>query len=509
MNGVIGMASLLSETRLNAEQVEYTETIKSCGENLLAVINDILDYSKIESGKMELEENEFDIRTCIEEVLDLFAGKAAKADLDLIYQIDYNVPPQISGDSLRLRQVLINLVGNAIKFTQRGEIFVGVHLLNSNVGQVQLGFEVRDTGIGIPSEKLDRLFKAFTQVDSSTTRKYGGTGLGLVICQNLVRLMGGEILVESEPGAGTTFNFTIFARASQQPVVTYVHQSASGLDGKKVLIVDDNATNRRILKSQMEMWRLVPTIVSDGHTALDTFSKNEFDLILTDMQMAEMDGIQFAQSVRLSNKNIPIILLSSIGEDIARSHSDLFSSILTKPVRQATLYKSILTQLKAHDGFKEEPVAKNKLTIDFAQKNPLRILIVEDNPVNLMLAERVLSKLGYTSEKASNGKEAVKAVSAVNFDVVLMDVQMPEMDGLEATQNIRLLKKQQPVIIAMTANAMQGDKENCLAAGMNDYVSKPIKVETIMNMLETWAMRLKQKEINPIAISPGKEDKAA
>jgi signal transduction histidine kinase/DNA-binding response OmpR family regulator len=496
MNGVIGMASLLSETTLNDEQYEYTETIKSCGESLLGVINDILDYSKIESGKMELEEKDFDVRTCIEEVLDVFAGKAADIGLDLIYQMDYNVPAQIIGDSLRLRQVLMNLVGNAVKFTQKGEIFVGIHLLQTMEDQIELGFEVRDTGIGISKDKLDRLFKAFSQVDSSTTRKYGGTGLGLVICEKLVGLMGGQILVESHSGKGTTFTFTVKTSVSHQSTRTYVHHNMGGLEGRKVLVIDDNTTNRSILKTQMETWKLIPTLATSGEQALEILSQvHDFDLILTDMQMPEMDGVQLAKSIRQTDKNIPIILLSSIGDERSKSNSELFSSILTKPVRQNTLCKHILTQLKKQDRpLVEEHHEKRKLSSEFSKQFPLRILVAEDNPVNFKLAERVLTKLGYVPERASNGKEAVEAVQRKSYDVILMDVQMPVMDGMEATRKIRELHGQhQPGIIAMTANAMQGDMEACLEAGMDDYISKPIRLEDLVTMLEKWALVLQRK----------------
>jgi signal transduction histidine kinase/ligand-binding sensor domain-containing protein/DNA-binding response OmpR family regulator len=490
MNGVIGMASLLTETTLTTEQKEYTETIKNCGESLLGVINDILDFSKIESGKMELEKHDFDLRTCIEEVLDLFATKAAANHLDLVYEIDYNVPAQIIGDSLRLRQVIINLVSNAIKFTTKGEVFVGVHLRNRNDNKVELGFEVRDTGIGIEEDKIEKLFKAFSQVDSSTTRKYGGTGLGLVICEKLVDLMGGSIDVESKPGHGTTFSFTIQSNISHEATRTYVHHNLSDLEGKKILVVDDNATNRSILKNELNLWKLVPTLASSGDEALAILSEDcAFDLILTDMQMPHMDGMQLAHRIKMRNKNIPIILLSSIGDDKIKGQSELFSAVLTKPVRQSTLRKQILLQLKNQGKNVPEIVeSKGMLSLDFAKQYPLNILIAEDNPVNYKLAERVLTKLGYRPEKAENGMLAVQAVGEKNFNVILMDVQMPIMDGMQATRKIRERKGIQPVIIAMTANAMQGDREKCIQSGMDDYISKPIKLEELIHLLEKWAL---------------------
>jgi signal transduction histidine kinase/CheY-like chemotaxis protein/streptogramin lyase len=491
MNGVIGMASLLSDTSLTSEQHEYTETIKSCGEGLLTVINDILDFSKIESGNMELERRDFDLRTCIEEVLDVFAEKAGKAGLDLVYEIDYNVPSHVVGDSLRLRQVLMNLVGNAIKFTSKGEVFIGVHLLNTDVDQAELGFEVRDSGIGIPEDKIVRLFKAFSQVDSSTTRKYGGTGLGLVICEKLIHLMRGAISVESREGFGTTFTFTIYVERSLQPSRTYLHRNANGIEGKKILVIDDNLTNRNILKNSIQQWNLIPTLATSGEEALNILAKkwDDFDLILTDMQMPEMDGMQLARHIKEKNNKIPIILLSSVGDERSKFHTDLFSVVLTKPVRQATLYKHVLTQLKDGKHIIEQVETRKKLSDDFSSRHPLSILIVEDNHVNQKLADRILSKLGYSAVKALNGREGVEAFIQKHYDIILMDVQMPVMDGYEATEKIRERKGKQPIIIAMTANAMQGDREKCLEAGMDDYISKPIKLEDLVEILEKWSAK--------------------
>lgn len=488
MNGVIGMASLLSETTLTKEQQEYNETILNCGESLLGVINDILDYSKIESGNMELENIDFNLRTCIEEVFDLFASKVAKVDLDLVYQIDHNIPTQIVGDSLRLRQVLINLLSNSIKFTSQGEIFVGVHLLNIKDDVIELAFEIRDTGIGIPHDKLQRLFKAFSQGDSTTTRKYGGTGLGLVISEKLVGLMGGRIMVESEEGRGSTFTFTFKTRSSQQTLKTYVNHNMTGLENKKVLVVDDNQTNRRILKYELEQWKITPTLAASGEQALGLLQASQFDLIITDMQMPEMDGVQLAKAIKSKNPETPIILLSSVGEDQSRAHVNLFTSILNKPVKQSILCKHILAQFREPGKTAtDEPLLTSKLSEDFAKQYPMNILIADDNPVNQKLAERILSKLGYKTCTVQNGAEALAKVIRDHFDVVLMDIQMPVMDGLKATREIRLLEKSQPVIVAMTANAMNGDRDACMEAGMNDYISKPIKLEILLEVLVRWS----------------------
>ncbi|HTF21561.1 MAG TPA: response regulator [Chryseolinea sp.] len=494
MNGVIGMAALLGETTLSDEQREYTDTIQNCGESLLSIINDILDFSKIESGKMELEYKELDLRGCIEDVLDVFGIKAGQLGLDLIYELDYNVPMQIIGDVLRLRQVLINLIGNAIKFTPRGEVFVGVKLVESDGNDCILNFIVRDSGIGIPEDKLGRLFKAFSQVDSSTTRKYGGTGLGLVISDKLVTLMGGTMKVESHLGIGTTFSFTIRAKATTKSLQNHMTSNLTGLEGKKVLVLDDNATNCNILKVQLARWKLVPTIANTGSEAIGQLSgEHSFELVITDMHMPEMDGLEFATRLRQINPKIPIILLSSIGDEQGPVYSQVFTSIMTKPVKQNIFMQQIINSLRrsGRPAVVEQPV-KNMLDIEFAGKHPLRILIVEDNLVNQKLTRRVLEKLGYAPEIAGNGREAMEAIEQRIYDLILMDVQMPEMDGFEATRKIRQELFVQPIIVAMTANAMQGDREDCLNAGMDDYISKPVKLEILVHLLDKWASKVAQ-----------------
>jgi len=495
MNGVIGMASLLNETKLTPEQREYAKTITTCGEALLTVINDILDFSKIESGNMELEERDFDLRTCIEEVLDVFAGQAGKIGIDLVYEIDHNVPAQIIGDSLRLRQILVNLVSNAIKFTERGEIFLGVHLLKTNAdGQIELQFEIRDTGIGIPADKMERLFKAFSQVDSSTCRKYGGTGLGLIICEKLIGLMGGQIDVKSRENEGTTFSFTMQSSASLQSIRTYVTNSVSGIEGKQILVVDDNLTNRCILKNQLEIWKLLPVLASSGAEALQILATgNQFDLLLTDMQMPDMDGCELAQNIQRLYPELPIILLSSVGDERNKQYAGLFKSILSKPIKQEMLCKLIINELRTKGKYTAEiqPV-QQKLSADFVIEHPLNILVAEDNLVNQKLTLKILSKLGFDAALAANGKIAIEMANETPYDIILMDVQMPETDGQEATRIIRQSMEIQPIIIAMTANAMKEDKDECLKAGMNDFLSKPVKLEELVNMLVKWSNIVKQ-----------------
>ncbi|HXB45310.1 MAG TPA: two-component regulator propeller domain-containing protein [Puia sp.] len=493
MNGVIGMASLLEQTELTSEQRVYAQTISTCGESLLTVINDILDFSKIESGKMELESKDFDLRTCIEEVLDVFAGKAATTGLDLVYQIDPNIPSHIMGDSLRLRQILINLVGNAIKFTNKGEVCIQVTLVKSyKTGKLEIGFDVRDTGIGIAPDKRERLFKAFTQVDSSTTRKYGGTGLGLVICAKLVALMGGVIQVESEVEVGTRFNFTIQVSAGAQPFEDLVSNGIAGMAGKHVLVVDDNATNRRIIKCQLEDWNMIPSMADGAKQALELLSGPDiFDLVLSDMQMPGMDGVELATIIKKNHPTLPIIVLTSMGDDSFKQHPGLFQSILTKPVRQHLLYEHIVNQFQTP--FKRmvaKETTQKILGIEFSQQYPLRILLAEDNPINQLLAITIFNKMGYEPAVANSGLEVIDKMQNMEFDVIFMDVQMPEMDGIEATKIIRRDHKSQPVIIAMTANAMQSDREQCLKAGMDDYLSKPIDLNELVAMLEKWGKQV-------------------
>ena len=491
MNGVIGMASLLADTKLNEEQKEYVSIITTSGDALLGVINDILDFSKIESGNMEIEQHDFDLRECIEGVMDLFSTKAADQGLDLVYQIDHRIPIMIIGDSFRLRQILINLVNNALKFTHKGEVFVKVNMDKATPDELELSFDVKDTGIGIPEDKLTRLFKAFSQVDSSTTRKYGGTGLGLAISERLVKLMQGEIWVNSVVGEGATFSFSIKSKVGKNDQRQYASFSSFGNEGKRILIVDDNQTNLTILKTQLELWKLAVVEAASGAVALEIFKTDQdFSLVITDMQMPDMDGIMLTKSLKEIKSTIPVILLSSVGDESRSKFPELFVSLLTKPVKQTQLFKIIQLQLKEKDKevvqvIEEKP--KTVLNEDFAITNPLQILLAEDNLINQKLAIRILNKLGYNPDLANNGKEAVDMLNLKGYDLILMDVLMPEMDGLEATRTIRSGTSHQPQIVAMTANAMPEDREACLNAGMDDYITKPIKFEILMDVLKKTA----------------------
>lgn len=486
MNGVLGMTSLLSETILTNEQQEYLEVIHTSGENLLTVINDILDFSKIESGSLEIDTHNFELRSCVEDVMDLFAAKASEKNVDLIYQIDYQLPTYVMADGMRIRQILINLVSNALKFTDTGEIFVDVKLVQHTKDQgLTIGFEVKDTGIGIANNKLSRLFKAFSQVDSSITRKYGGTGLGLVISERLVNLMGGQISVESQEGRGTSFYFTVRCTVGV-PVKTHSHDNLEGCAGKRVLIVDDNSTNIRILKTQLELWHLTVVPAYSAHEALSILQNSApFDLIITDMQMPEVSGVDLSEKIKESNSTLPIILLSSIGDETRKRYPNLFSAILTKPVKQQQLLKVVRAQLQeSTPSHKVESKPVNALSPEFAIQHPLDILIAEDNLINQKLIVKILNKLGYSPDLANHGREALDLLDQKNYDVILMDMQMPELDGLATTRIIRQSYHNQPVIIALTANALSEDRDQCYNAGMDDYLSKPINIEELLTALK-------------------------
>jgi signal transduction histidine kinase/DNA-binding response OmpR family regulator len=493
LNGVIGMSSLLFQTPLTQEQEEYATTIRACGESLMSVINDILDFSKIEAGSMELDPHDFDIRSSVEEVLDVFSDRAAKAGIELIYEVCPTVPENIHGDDIRLKQVLMNLVGNAVKFTPMGEVYVGVRLLETQEEKgLLLELEVRDTGIGIPADKLNRLFKAFSQADSSTTRKYGGTGLGLTISEKLIRIMGGDIRVESKEGSGTTFTFHVRMDKGHSIHEKETPAQLSDLEGSTVLVVDDNATNRTILQRLLQQWKIRPLLAASGPEALRLLDLNRgADLVISDLHMPEMDGISLAKALREKYRDIPVILLSSVGNETRRKYPDLFQAVLNKPVKHHLLLRYIARLLQGNQPIpgQEEPHSQ-KLSEGFASTYPLRILIAEDNPVNRQLIDHVLSKLGYDPVMVENGQEALETLTGREFDIVLMDVQMPVMDGLEATRLIRSRGGEQPVIIALTADAQEEDRQACLAAGMDDYISKPLQLDRLIHMLKKWALQV-------------------
>jgi len=494
MNGVIGMTSLLLMTDLTDAQREYVNIIENSGESLMNIINEILDFSKIETGRMELEESTFNLRLCIEDVLDLMAPRAQEKHLDIMYYIDLKVNQNIYGDGFRLRQVIVNLVSNAIKFTEKGEIFILVTLQQNHQEEVVLEFSVKDTGIGIPAEKIASLFSPFTQVDASTTRKYGGTGLGLAITYSLVKLMKGKVWVTSELGVGSDFRFTITTTFSQQAEESNaVRQSLKNLSRKSVLIVDDNATNRKILTLQCEYWGLQPIAFGSGQAALTYLQNNHFDIGILDMQMPEMDGIMLAREIKkiqdLAEK--PLIMLTSIGfNSNAKETQKLFAAYVNKPIKHTQLSEIILKILSP---LRNESVEKKKSKEELnevSKKFPFQILVAEDNVINQKLVKNVFELLGYKMDIAANGLEVLDSLKRKYYDLIFMDIQMPEMNGYEATRIILNNKSvERPFIIAMTANAMRGDREKCLEAGMDDYITKPIRVDDLIKVLEFWGTK--------------------
>ncbi|TKT87635.1 hybrid sensor histidine kinase/response regulator [Dyadobacter frigoris] len=494
MNGVIGMASLLAETDLDEEQRSYTTSIQSSGNSLLTVINDILDFSKIESGNMELEETPFNLRSCIEEVMDVFISKVGELKIELLYKINRDVPEQLIGDSLRLRQILINLIGNAVKFTKDGEIILSVRLDGSlDQDMIRLYFEIKDSGIGISEKKKDRLFKAFSQVDSSTSRQYGGTGLGLAISQKLVSLMGGTIGVISQEGQGSIFHFSILLRTqtvSDQNISEYSHDFGR----ITILVTDDNQNSREIIADQLKDWGITSLLASNGAEALEVLALNKnIGMVITDMYMPSVDGIQLARQIHEHYPQLPVILLSPKGTELPKVQKELFCALLKKPVNKKIFFNSIYEQFKNKDtaGVASQPKVSNKvLYSDFSKQYPLHILVAEDNKVNQIVILNVLGKLGYEAEMVTDGAKAVVKTTQKVFDIILMDVQMPFMDGVEATKIIKKSNPARPYIIAMTANAMPEDRKQCLAAGMDDYISKPVNLEELMEMLEKWSKKI-------------------
>ncbi len=536
MNGVIGMTGLLLDTDLTAEQREFATTVRNSGDALLAIINDILDFSKIEAGKMDLEQIPFDLRTVVEEVLDLLAEKSHAKGLELSGLVYAQVPTAVEGDPGRVRQVLMNLVGNALKFTHQGEVSLYVSLLEEREDQIHVRFDISDTGVGIPPEAQARLFQAFSQADSSTTRKFGGTGLGLAICRRLVESMGGQIGLMSAPGSGSCFWFTVRLKKSTAALVKPVAAPQADLTGKRMLIVDDNATNRTIMQHYAVVWGMTHQSAVGGAEALELMRKaadrgEPFDLAILDMQMPEMNGIQLAAAIKQQPAHAAtcLVLLTSLMD---RSHLGAAREAgvtlqLTKPLHRDALYRQLCQAMGGAAQMGEPspaPVAESRQAGGSApdaspgaapdEGRKIRVLLAEDNAVNQKVAVRMLEKLGCRIDVAHNGKEAVDALAKIPYDLVFMDCQMPEMDGFEATHAIREAESRagfrlaaigdrteasspthcpSPIthchipIVAMTANAMQGDRERCLEAGMDDYITKPVKSDELRRVLAKWA----------------------
>jgi signal transduction histidine kinase/CheY-like chemotaxis protein len=507
MNGVLGMLGLLTETKLTREQSEYADSIRSCGESLLTtvtdiLVNDMLNFSKLDQDEKQLENKDYDLRNSVEEVLEMFAVRTAQAGVELLYAIDEDVPEHLTGDPIRLRQVLMNLVENAVKFTSRGEIFVGIHLAAIRTGiPSEIGFEIRDTGIGIAEDKLGQLFTGMPGAVSQAEEESAQAGLGLVVCKRLTELMGGRIEATSQLGQGSVFTFTIPLNPSSRSRHNHVIKvQMAALEGKHVMVVDDNPTHRAILLKQLESWKMVPVGADCSDQALKILSGNiGFDLVMTDLTMPETNGIQLARSLKDRYPSLRVILMNQAGDERYKQDSDLFYSVLTKPLRQYMLRDHILglcsQPLTASSA---EELAATKISGDFAKQYPLHILIAEDNLINQKIAMKILTKFGYQPALARNGKEVLEMVSYEHYDLILMDVQMPEMDGFEATRMLRLCLEIQPVIIAMTANVLQGDRDDCMQSGMDDYISKPIEMQELLTQLMKWGQVIKDKRKIPL-----------
>jgi two-component system sensor histidine kinase/response regulator len=497
LNGILGMTSLALQTTLSTEQREYLTTVKASAESLLEIINDILDFSKIEARRLDLDRAEFDLRETVGDAAKLLALRAAEKGIELACHIMPDVPDVLLGDAGRLRQVLLNVMGNAVKFTAKGEVVLRVSVETVSCDRVTLHFAVRDTGIGIPPEKQQQIFHAFTQADSSTTRRYGGTGLGLAIALRLVELMGGRLWVESAEGQGSTFYFTATFDQPQAATRRLTPEKPKALEGLRVLVVDDNATNRRILEEMLASWHMKPATASDAESAISALqtavgTNARFDVMISDCQMPDVDGFMLARRVRRDKRlaKMPVVMLTSVGQsdDLARRHKNDIDALLTKPVKHSDLLDALarLFGVSTRHG-RTEPTSQR---IGSQPQRVLRVLVAEDNPVNRQLVTTLLRKRGHTVKAVEDGRKAVDAIQSAKdpaFDVVLMDLQMPEMSGFEAAQAIREQERgagRRLPLIALTAHAMQGDRERCLVAGMDGYLSKPIDVDELIATVE-------------------------
>jgi len=518
LNGVMGMTDLVLTTELTPEQREYLETVKMSGDSLLTVINDILDFSKIEAGKIDLEALDFDLRDSLESTLKTLAVRADEKGLELLCEVAPGVPEILRGDSSRLRQIVVNLVGNAIKFTDSGEIAVKVQAQAREGSDYVCQFTVTDTGVGIPEDKRELIFKPFSQADTSTTRKYGGTGLGLTISTRLVKMMGGKIWVESEVGRGSQFHFTVrLGAADAKEIKLGTVAPPELLRGVKVLVVDDNHTNRRILEGMLRHWHMKPTSVDCAGAALAQLSAaleagEPYPLILTDMHMPEMDGFALIEQIRRTpGLSAPtIMMLTSAGHrgDAARCQDLGVSAYLLKPIRQSELREAVARVLGARERDDAMPLVTRFSVQDAREPDAyLRVLLAEDNLVNQRLAVRLLEKRGHRVAVAATGLEVLLALEKESFDLVLMDVQMPVMDGLEATSAIREKERatgRRQAVVALTAHAMKGDREKCLAAGMDGYLTKPIRPQELDQLLEIYVTRRRETPSVDETVAPRK-----
>jgi two-component system sensor histidine kinase/response regulator len=501
MNGIIGMIDILLQTPLDEDQYEYARIVAQSAKNLLVIINDILDFSKIEAGKLEFEHIDFNLHSTVEDAIQLVALKAHEKGLEIIHQISPEVPSLLQGDPIRLRQIIANMVNNSIKFTDSGEVSVSIELVSESIESVLLAFKIRDTGIGIPVDRQDRLFKSFSQVDSSTTRRFGGTGLGLAICKRLSEMMGGEIGYQSNEGGGSTFWFTARfqkqARVGDHPI-----RLPMEIREKRILVVDDNRTNREVISNYLNIWGCRSRAACNGPEALKLLYRSveehdPFQLAIIDHMMPDMDGTALGMAIKATPSlgGLHMVMLTSGGPsgDARRIRQLGFDACINKPVKQSLLYDCLVTNFcKAEDADQSvhQKIEASSPPPALKRNDNYRILVVDDNSINLKVALKMLNVYGLNTGTATNGQEAVQMLSTKPFDLVLMDIQMPIMDGYEATARIRdpnsSVRAHDIPIIAMTANAMKGDKEKCLQAGMEDYISKPIDPNELQSLLDKW-----------------------
>jgi len=480
MNAVIGMTGLLLETKLDAEQRSFTEIVRTSSEALLAIINDILDFSKIEAGELQIERLPMSIRECVENAVELLAAKAAEKHIELAFHIEHDVPVAIEGDPTRIQQVLVNLISNAVKFTEQGEVVITVRTVSPRDKQVTISFEVRDTGRGIKPEAIPALFDPFTQEDASTTRRYGGTGLGLTICKRLVEAMGGKFEVQSEVGVGTTMRFSLVGTIAPYTRPRYMDE-VGPLTEKRILVVDDNATNREIVRRYLDSWGMNAITVDSGPAALTALREGgrNLDCAILDMHMPEMDGLMLASAIHKEPgfQNLPLIMLTSLGQREQSEEMRHFRAFLTKPLKPSRLFNTLLAVFSPEE---DSSQTLSRITLVNEIPSGLRVLLADDNIINQKVALMSLQKLGIRADAVANGLEVIEAIRNHPYDLILMDVQMPELDGLAATRQIRKMNvRQQPYIIAATANATIEDREECLAAGMNAYMSKPYRLRDL------------------------------
>ena len=498
MNGVLGMTALLLDTHLSPEQRDFAKTIKASGESLLCLINDILDFSKIEAGKLDFETIKFDLQIIFEEIADILALGARQNQLEFSCFIDPEVPCLLEGDPSRLRQILLNLANNALKFTPKGDVDIQAKLNQETDDRVEILFEVKDTGIGIPEDRIDRLFRSFSQLDSSTTRKYGGTGLGLAICKHLVEMMGGQIDLRSKEGEGSTFWFTVWLRKQLHP---NKEQPVPDFGLKRILVVDDHATSRKILQLYLASWNCEPLLAADGHEALAMLHKavaeqSPMDVAIIDYMMPKMNGEELGRIIKSDpalKQTHCIMLTAYTGHcDAERMHEIGFSAYLTKPIKPSQMQKAlatIFTKETTPDKSSNEPVTRHLLADN--EKQQTLILLAEDNMINQQVALQMLDKFGYRAEVVSDGKQALESLAQRHYNLILMDIQMPNMDGLEATRAIRQSRSDYSriPIIALTANAMKGDADECYQAGMDDYIPKPLDPSILKKKIDHWIVR--------------------